>query len=126
MKTASGSKIASVAFACLFIVGCGGVGDGCCGWSHRSTTGVGQVKRVGLNTPLVCPDYHTVDISMGVMREGRGSMSTHDMHLYIPEKDVEGLTLAAKNGLIVNFTYDTKRVALCVEDERLTSFSVEK
>jgi hypothetical protein len=113
-------------FCSIAVVGCaGGVGDGCCGWSGRDISGVGQVKKVRLDTPILCPDYHEVDISLGVMRNGVGSMSTNDMTLFIPENLVPELKKAAEAGALINFTYDERRASWCVgTTDRLTSFKL--
>lgn len=110
-------------FCSLAVVGCsGGMGDGCCGWSGLDITAAGQVKTVRLNTPLVCPDYFEVDISLGVMRNGVGSMSTHDMTLYVSNEMAVELKKAAQDSAIVDFTYNQRRSGLCVPDNRLTAF----
>jgi hypothetical protein len=111
----------------LMVIGCaGGMGDGCCGWSKKEVTGSGQVKKVGKVTPLVCPDHYIVDISLGVMRNGVGSMSNQDMNFFIEEKHVESLRAIAAVGGIVDFTYDERRYAWCVDHQRLTSFTLQK
>jgi hypothetical protein len=113
-------------FMSLMVVGCaGGMGDGCCGWSQKEVTGSGQVKKVAKVTPIVCPDYYVVDISLGVMRNGVGSMSTHDIQLFIQDKDVENLKAIAEVGGIVDFTYDERRSPNCVDGLRLTSFKYQ-
>lgn len=112
-------------FCSIAVVGCaGGMGDGCCGWSGREIEGTGQVKKVRLSTPIACPDYHEVDISLGVMRNGVGSMSTHDMTLFVPENLVPEIKKAAETSTIVNFTYDERRVDWCVPRDRITKFHV--
>lgn len=112
-------------FCSVAVVGCaGGMGDGCCGWTGREISGTGQVKKVRLDTPIWCPDYHEVDISLGVMRNGVGSMSTHDMKLFIPESMVAELKKAAEASAIINFTYDERRSGLCVPSDRMTSFKL--
>lgn len=58
---------------------------GCLGHTSRDNEAVGQVKRVHNNTPLLCPDYKDVDISLGVMRNGVGSMSTQDKWFFIQD-----------------------------------------
>lgn len=124
MKILSSIKKVLVAGATsLLVVGCsGGMGDGCCGWSAKEVTGSGQVKRVIKNTPIVCPDHYLVDISMGVMRNGVGSMSTHDVSLFIEDKFVAELKEAAEKGEIIDFTYDRRRAPVCINEDRLTSF----
>lgn len=120
-------KILISTLTSLLFVGCsGGMGDGCCGLSAREVTGSGQVKRVIKNTPLLCPDHYMVDISMGVMRDGVGSMSTHDISMFIEDKFVDGLKDAAEKGQLVEFTYDKRRASWCIDEDRLTSFKIVK
>lgn len=120
-------KILMSLLCCLSVVGCsGGMGDGCCGWSHKDTTGSGQVKQVGKETPIVCPDYYRVYVSLGVMRNGVGSMSTHDMTMFIEDKDVPALKDAAEKGAVIDFVYDTRRMGNCVDEDRMTSFKIQK
>lgn len=120
-------KFLAAMLTSLLFIGCsGGMGDGCCGWSAREVTGSGQVKKVSKHTPIICPDYYEVDISMGVMRDGVGSMSHHDITLYIDDKFAKDLQEAAKAGEIVDFTYDVRRIELCVNRDRLTSFEKTK
>jgi hypothetical protein len=76
-------------------------------------------------TPMVCPDYYVVDISLGVMRNGVGSMSTHDIELFIQDKDVEALRSIAEVGGIIDFMYDERRSPWCVDGLRLTSFKYQ-
>ena len=112
-------------FASLAVVGCaGGMGDGCCGWSGKEITGTGQVKKVGLESNLLCPDYYEVDISLGIMRNGVGSMSTHDQKFFIPDSMLKDFRTAAEKSSIVNFSYDVRRGGWCVNDHRITSFKV--
>lgn len=119
-------KILSIALISLAVIGCsGGMSDGCWGWKAKDMDGSGQVKRVGKMTPQFCPDYSIVDISLGVMRDGKGSMSVHDMELFIEPQHVPALKLAAEQGEIIKFTYDVRRTENCVPKERLTSFTVE-
>ena len=120
-------KITMSIICSLFVMGCsGGMNDGCMGWEAKEITGSGQVKRVGKETPLLCPDYHKVDISLGVMRNGVGSMSTQDMILFVEDKDVSALKSAAEAGSIIDFTYDQRRASWCVTDHRMTSFKIQK
>lgn len=114
-------------FCCLAMIGCsGGMNDGCAGWSAREVTGSGQVKRVWKETPILCPDYYMIDISLGIMRNGVGSMSGQDMFLYLPDKDAVDLKSAAENSTIIDFTYDQRRGGWCVDDNRMTSFKIQK
>lgn len=118
-------KIIGTILICFGVVGCaGGMGDGCCGYTKKDQTGSGQVKKVGKISPLICPDYYQVDLSLGVMRNGVGSMSHQDITLAIDDRDVKAMKAAAEAGAIIDFTYDTRRVIVCVEEDRLSSFKV--
>ncbi len=89
---------------------------------------VGQIKKILKKTPIVCPDYTEVDISLGVMRNGVGSMSREDVVLAVDNSEssaIATLKHAAESGSIVKFTYDVKRVTVCWPDHRFTSVAVE-
>lgn len=88
-----------------------------CGYSSRNNELIGQVKRVHSETPLICPDYDDVDISLGVIRNGVGSMSNQDVLMYIQKlEDTETLKRAAESGNLVRILYDRKRLTFCVQD----------
>lgn len=100
---------------------------GCLGHTSTGNELVGQVKRVQHKTPLLCPDYVHVDISLGVMRNGVGSMSTQDIWLWVQNStDVAVLEKAAQNGQIVKVNYDVARGRWfeCVEKEELTRVEI--
>ena len=104
-------------FAALALAGCG----------DSSTDGelVGQVKKVTHATPLICPDYYAVDVSMGVMRNGTGSMSTQDMWLTVRDVQAIGaLQKMAADGSLVKIKYDTRRFAICTEHYILTAAEI--
>lgn len=108
--------------ASITIIGCsGGMNDGCGGWSEKEISGTGQVKRVGLQNNIVCPNYYEADISLGIMRNGVGSVSTHDMVFFIPDSMLKDFRTYSEKGSIVNFTYDVRRFDWCVNEFRLTS-----
>lgn len=95
-----------------------------CGYSARDNELVGQVKKVTAETPLLCGDYYEVDISLGVLRNGQGSVSKEDVVLYVKgDPDVPLLKKAAEVGLPVKVRYDVKRfpAGLCVPTSWLTS-----
>jgi hypothetical protein len=95
-----------------------------CGYKSRDTEAVGQVKRVFGNTPLLCPDYYAADLSLGVMRNGSGSMSGQDIGIVINKHDLEVTKKAAETGDIVKITYDMERVAFCTEGRIATKVEV--
>jgi|ERR1043166_1822127 hypothetical protein len=93
-----------------------------CGTSASSNELIGQVKKVVRKTPIICPDYDEVDISLGVMRNGVGSLSREDVALFVADaKSVSVLRGAAENGRLVKATYDVQRVGICRPDHWLTS-----
>ena len=96
-----------------------------CGNSSTDNELTGQVKKVVHHTPIVCPNFVAADISLGVMRNGVGSMSSQDVWVTVEDKDqVKLLEEAAKSGAIVNAKYSVARVTFCVEDHILTSVSL--
>jgi hypothetical protein len=89
---------------------------GCLGNSSVDNEVVGQVKRTIHKTPLLCPDRNVVDLSLGVMVGGSGSMSKEDMWLYVPiETDYAKLVNAQQSGAIVKIIYDDARFYWCAE-----------
>lgn len=88
-----------------------------CGYTSRDSEMVGQVKNVMHNTPLFCPNYDDVDISLGVMRDGVGSMSAQDLWLTVDDKaHYDALKRAAESGTLVRIRYDQYRVRLCTHE----------
>jgi len=90
---------------------------------------IGQAKKVSNATPVLCPDYTYFDMSMGVLRNGVGSMSTQDMEFTIRSADPNLIALlkdAANSGKIVKVTYNTRRAAVCTEDYILTGAEIVK
>ncbi len=98
-----------------------------CGWSSWDNEAIGQVKKLQHATPIICSDYDHVDISLGVMRNGVGSISTNDVWYYVPNaSDVAILKSAAETGALVKFTYGVKRFRWCVEEETITHVELVK
>lgn len=96
-----------------------------CGNSARDNELVGQVKKVVERTPILCGDYAFADVSLGIVRNGTGSMSKEDVELYVPhDADVKLLKAAAESGQLVRVTYDVRRVALCTPDHWATGVSL--
>jgi hypothetical protein len=96
-----------------------------CGYSSVKNEMIGQVKKVVSNTPIICPNYTSVDVSLGVMRNGVGSMSTQDVWLtVVREEDVTILKQAAESGKLVKINYDELRFAFCIDDHVISSVSM--
>lgn len=105
----------------LMLSGCG------CGRESVNVVASGQVKTVSNETPLLCPDYTEVDVSLGVVHDGTGSMSTHDILFRVDDSDLaKVLREAAKSGKIIEVTYDTDRFRWCVETRVITSVKVQE
>ena len=93
-----------------------------CGYSAKENEAVGQVKKLVEHTPIVCGDYTEVDISLGALRDGNGSMSREDIELRVNDaNDRALLKSAAETGVIVKVTYDIERLVLCGPKIILTS-----
>ena len=95
--------------------------QGCLGNSSSSNELIGQVKKVQHVTPLLFPNYDRVDVSLGVIRNGVGSMSKEDAWLYVPhEADYAILSQAAKTGELVKIQYDVARARLYGPHDEVT------
>jgi hypothetical protein len=102
---------------------------GCLGYTSKDNGGIGQIKAVHSVTPIICPDYTYIDVSLGVMQGGVGSMSNHDMKLYVSSENTDliaRLDSIQKTGAIVDITYDVLRLSICTNDHRLTSVTPAK
>lgn len=98
-----------------------------CGFMSVDNELVGQVKKTHHSTPLICSDYQQADISLGVMRNGTGSLSTQDMWVTVPDKDdFQTLKKAEQSGQLVKITYNTKRFAFCTDMEIITKVELVK
>lgn len=98
-----------------------------CGYSSRDNEMIGQVKKVVKNTPILCMDYDDADITLGVLRNGTGSMSTQDLWSYVQnEEQLSILKKANETGALVKITYDVKRWVWCVDDHFITKVELVK
>lgn len=85
-----------------------------CGYSSMGNHLTGQVKRVKHQTPIFCPERVDADLSLGVIRNGVGSMSSEDVWVTVPDSEsAKILEAAAQNGDIVDVEYDRARFAFC-------------
>lgn len=98
-----------------------------CGYKSRDNVLTGQAKKAVHATPLICPDYAEVDISLGVLRNGVGSMSTQDIWMNVPDRrDFDLLQKAAAEGSIVKISYDQMRLVFCSNTFSVTHAELEK
>lgn len=97
-----------------------------CGYSSVGNNITGQVKGVKRHTPLLCDNYIAVDLSLGVMRNGVGSMSSEDVWLQIMDKDQEReLEKALVIGKLVRINFDQKRFVICPDKPEKQINSIE-
>lgn len=101
---------------------------GCWGYSSLDNEAVCQPKKLHHNTPLICADYDTIDVSMGVMRNGVGSMSTEDIEMAFDPRNQaaneELLKQAIDKGKLVRLRYNDRRFSWCQEMKQVTSVSI--
>ena len=96
-----------------------------CGYSSTNNEMTGQIKKVGNLTPIFCFDRVDVDMSLGVMRNGVGSMSSEDVFATVPEKSVqETLKRASESGQLVKVKYNQHRFTWCQENREITSAEI--
>jgi hypothetical protein len=96
-----------------------------CGYSARNIEAIGQVKRIADITPLFCPDRQEVDLSLGVMRNGSGSMSTQDLYLNVLSgEQLKLLKQAAESGKLVKIVYDALRLPVCTNPYLIKSVEI--
>lgn len=85
-----------------------------CGYQAKNSEVTGQVKKVVNQTPLICPDRNEIDLSLGVIRGGVGSMSSEDVYMNVSdENSLATLKLANETGAIVKIVYNTYRFTFC-------------
>ena len=98
-----------------------------CGYSSRDNELIGQVKKIRHNTPIFCSDYSETDISLGIIRNGVGSMSTQDKWLVVTEKEhLKILKQANDSGAVVKILYDEKRVTFCTDNDFVIDVEIVK
>jgi hypothetical protein len=98
-----------------------------CGYTSRDNELIGQAKKIHHHTPIICPDFDDADISLGVMRNGVGSMSTQDMWLNVTNHaDYDLLLKAIADGDIVKVRYDTYRATTCINENTITHVEIVK
>lgn len=98
-----------------------------CGYSSVGTDMVGQVKRVMNKTPILCNDRVDLDLSLGVLRNGVGSMSSEDATATIHNpSDIELLKKAQEDGSAVKVTYNLKRWTWCEDERQVTKVEILK
>lgn len=92
-----------------------------CGNSSVDGEAIGQSKKVTYVTPVFCPDYYAFDMSLGVIQNGSGSVSTQDFWYTVYDPIIIAkLKNAVKIGAIVKIKYTARRFAVCTEDYILT------
>lgn len=98
-----------------------------CVFEARNNELIGQVKKVKNSTPILCPKRVDVDISLGIIRNGIGSMSSEDTWATVSNPEhIEILKNANENGSLVKITYDTYRLTFCQERINVTNVELVK
>lgn len=106
-----------IAIAFLFLSGCG--------YSALNSTFTAQVKYVENANPIMCDNYTYSGMSLGVTRNGTGSVSTHDITVYVPNEELANkLQAASHDGKLVTITYDEKRWRWCVPNMEVKKVEV--
>ncbi len=96
-----------------------------CGNSSVNNELVGQPKRLHNETPILCPNRTDLDVSLGYMKDGVGSVSTQDLHMTVPDpRHVETLNNAINNGKLVRLHYNVERFVWCAQDHYVTKVEV--
>lgn len=98
-----------------------------CGYEQTDSEAIGQVKKVANMTPILCDKRTDVDISLGVIRNGIGSISGQDIWLTVRDKaNVEILKKANESGQLVKIKYDVARFEWCWNQRELASVEIIK
>lgn len=101
---------------------------GCWGNDSVNNEVICQPKKIHHNTPLICGNYDSVDVSLGVMRDGVGSMSTADLELaFDPANETANkatLEKAIAGGKLVKLTYNDRRFSWCQETPQVLTVEV--
>lgn len=96
-----------------------------CGYSSVNNEITGQVKKIVNHTPLLCMNHRTADISLGVMRNGVGSMSTEDVIVFIDGgTQLKTFQQAVDSGKLIKLNYMIKRFTFCVPDHIVQSIEI--
>jgi hypothetical protein len=78
---------------------------------------IGQAKRLTMVTPFwssFCQPYYELDLSLGVLQNGVGSISKQDMiFTVLNTEDLPKMKAAVEAGSIIKVKYDTRRLAAC-------------
>ena len=98
-----------------------------CGYVARDSEMIGQIKKIANVTPLFCPDRVDVDLSLGVLRNGVGSMSTEDVWATVYKQNViDTLKMANSQGAIVKVVYNVRRFIICGEQREIIGAEITK
>lgn len=109
-----------ITFACVMAMLFSG-----CGYTSKDNDLIGQVKKYVHVTPLICPNRYDVDMSLGVMRNGVGSMSSDDVWATVSDAQVlADLKLASESGKLVKVAYDVRRLVFCQNDHEITHVEI--
>ncbi len=98
-----------------------------CGYSSIDNELVAQPKRMHNETPIICGDRVDVDLSLGFMKDGVGSMSTHDTTMLVSNsKHRDILNEAIQTNKLVKVHYDERRIVFCGPEQIVTGVEIIK
>jgi len=96
-----------------------------CGYSALNSEFTGQVKYVEETNPLICDSFFQSGVSLGVMKNGTGSVSTHDVRIYIATPELAELfKRAASSTVPVKITYRQRRLTWCIPEMEATKIEI--
>lgn len=96
-----------------------------CGYTSVNNVAVVQIKSLHNETPLLCFNYNWLDASLGVMRNGTGSVSTEDIRFQIMnENQREILQEAADAGKLARVTFRDRRFVFCTYSREITNVEI--
>lgn len=96
-----------------------------CGNSSVDVEAIGQPKKLHRVTPVICGDYDMLDLSLGIMQNGVGSMSTQDLHTQLADDSMKKTAAkAVDSGYLVKVRYDERRLVFCGEEARATAIEI--
>jgi hypothetical protein len=85
-------------------------------YSSKDGELIGQAKKTITTNPIICPGVNNLDVSLGVVRNGTGSISSQDVWVTVTNpEDYKRAKEASSSGALVKVTYDQRRLAMCTE-----------
>ena len=100
---------------------------GCLGYSSKNSESIIQPKSIQMQTPIICPEVPILHGSLGIIRNGRGSISNQDVDMVITnDQDKYKIQTAIDSGYFLNVKYNTKRMVVCNSEHILVDVEIVK